>query len=97
VLATGQPLLQFSYEGEINGCPKVLYACHRRTDLIHTDYDRSRFDVDLLLTGTAMTGKRQQVLPKGYFNEAFSCSGFHAIRGYTESISDGHPRILSVS
>jgi hypothetical protein len=59
VLATGQPPLQFSYEGEINGHPQFFTrAMDAQIDFIPTVTDHVSTLV-LHLSGAAMTGKRQ--------------------------------------
>jgi CubicO group peptidase (beta-lactamase class C family) len=59
VLATGQPPLQFSYEGEINGHPQFFTrAMDAQIEFIPTVTDHVSTLV-LHLSGTAMTGKRQ--------------------------------------
>jgi len=59
VLATGQPPLQFSYEGEINGHPQFFTrAMDAQIEFIPNATDHVSTLV-LHLSGAAMTGKRQ--------------------------------------
>jgi hypothetical protein len=59
VLATGQPPLQFSYEGEISGHPQFFTrAMDAQIEFIPTTADHVSTLV-LHLGGAAMTGKRQ--------------------------------------
>jgi Domain of unknown function (DUF3471) len=59
VLATGQPPLQFSYEGQINGHPQFFTrAMDAQIEFIPTATDHVSTLV-LHLSGSAMTGKRQ--------------------------------------
>jgi hypothetical protein len=58
VLATGQPPLQFSYEGQINGHPQFFTrAMDAQIEFIPTATDHVSTLV-LHLSGAAMTGKR---------------------------------------
>jgi hypothetical protein len=58
VLATGQPLLQFSTEGEITGHPKFFTrAMDAQIEFIPTVTDHVSMLI-LRLSGAAMTGKR---------------------------------------
>ena len=64
MLATGQPLLQFSYEEVSNGHPKFFTgAMDAQIEFIPTVTDHVSMLI-LDLSGAAMTGKRRQVLPK---------------------------------
>jgi CubicO group peptidase (beta-lactamase class C family) len=59
VLATGQPPLQFSYEGEINGHPQFFTrAMDAQIEFIPTAADHVSTLI-LHLSGAAMTGKKQ--------------------------------------
>jgi len=59
VLATGQPPLQFSYEGEVNGHPQFFTrAMDAQIEFIPTATDHVSTLV-LHLSGSAMPGKRQ--------------------------------------